>query len=103
MKSPIIANALADIPAENIRFVDKNLGISEQVCAILERRGLTQKEFARMLGKSESEVSKWLSGLHNLTLKSIARMEAALGEDIIITPQQANIRYTGPSMEKIGL
>ncbi len=93
MKSPIIAAALAAIPVENTRFVDKNLDISEQVYALLEQKGLTQKQFAQMLGKSESEVSKWLSGLHNLTLKSIAKMEVALGEDIVITPQQAQARY----------
>lgn len=93
MKSPIIAAALAAIPAENTRFVDKNLDISEQVHTLLEQKGITQKQFAQMLGKNESEVSKWLSGLHNLTLKSIAKMEAVLGEDIIITPQQAQTHY----------
>ena len=41
----------------------------------------------------ESEVSKWLSGLHNLTLKSITKMETILGNDIIITPLEACEKY----------
>ena len=36
-----------------------------------------------MLGKRPSEVTKWLSGLHNLTLKSITKMEVALGVNLM--------------------
>jgi transcriptional regulator with XRE-family HTH domain len=35
------------------------------------------------MGKSESEISKWLTGLHNLELRTIYKIEAVLGEDII--------------------
>lgn len=35
------------------------------------------------MGKTNAEVSKWLSGLHNLTTASIGKMTAALGEPII--------------------
>ena len=54
------------------------LAITEKVCAVLKERGIKKKQFAEMLGKSPSEVSKWLSGLHNLTLKSITKMEEVL-------------------------
>ena len=73
-------------PEDIERFVDKNLEISQQVYAYLDDRGWSQKEFARELGKSEAEISKWLSGTHNLTLRSIAKMEAVLEKDIIVTP-----------------
>ena len=35
-------------------------------------------QLATVLFASDAEVSKWLSGSHNLTLRSIAKMEAAL-------------------------
>ncbi len=79
-------------PEDIERFVDKNLDICEQVYALLRERGWTQKELAKVLGKTESEVSKWLSGTHNLTLRSIAKLEAALEADIILTPQKAQKR-----------
>ena len=82
------------INPENNRFVSKNLQISNQISELLTKKGLTQKEFATMLGKQESEVSKWLSGLHNLTLKSITKMEAVLNEDILITPIEACATFT---------
>jgi len=44
---------------------------------------MSQKELASKLGKRESEVSKWLSGEHNLTVKSLLKMEAVLGKPIV--------------------
>ena len=35
------------------------------------------------MGENPSEVSKWLCGTHNLTIKSIVKMETALDVDII--------------------
>jgi transcriptional regulator with XRE-family HTH domain len=76
------------------RYVDINLDISEQVMHYLENKGWTQKDLAVRLGKSEAEVSKWLSGMHNLTLKSISKMEAILGESIIMTPLVARKAFS---------
>lgn len=75
------------------RFVDINLAITEQVYTILEKKGWNQKDLAREMGKKESEMSRWLSGMHNLTLKSISKLETVLGETIILTPQQAREAY----------
>ena len=75
------------------RFVDKNLDISQQVYALLQEKGWSQTDLAREMGKTSAETSKWLSGSHNLTLRSIAKMEAALGKDIITTPQKAKQQY----------
>lgn len=74
------------------RFVEINLNIVEEIYAIMERKNITQKELAQKLGKKESEISKWLTGMHNLTLRSIARLEVALGEDLILTPSKAKER-----------
>jgi transcriptional regulator with XRE-family HTH domain len=44
-----------------------------------------EKETAKLkkLGKSEAEISKWLSGLHNMELKTIAKIENALDEEVL--------------------
>jgi DNA-binding Xre family transcriptional regulator len=88
-KRGIITKALAGIPAENRQFVKKSLDIQDQVADLLAKKGWTQKELAARMGKTEAEVSRWLNELHNLTMKSIAKLEVALGEDIILTPGTA--------------
>ena len=39
-----------------------------------------------MLNKKESEISKWLSGTHNFEIKTIAKIESVLEENIIQVP-----------------
>ena len=50
---------------------------------ILHSKGYTQKDLANKMNKRPSEINKWLKGNHNLTLKTLARLEAELGEPII--------------------
>lgn len=92
-KSKVIKRIRERTQPENKIFVQKNLAISSQISEYLYFKGWTQKEFAAKLGKHESEVSKILSGLHNITLKSIAKMEAVLGEEIVLTPIEACKKY----------
>jgi transcriptional regulator with XRE-family HTH domain len=49
---------------------------------------MTQKDLAKRLGKTETEVSRWLSGTHNLTLSTICKISAALEEEIVSVPHQ---------------
>ncbi len=65
------------------RFIERNLEITQKVCVILKNRGIKKNKFAKMLDKKPSEITKWLSGLHNLTLKSITKMEVALGVNLM--------------------
>jgi transcriptional regulator with XRE-family HTH domain len=80
---------------ENKIFVDLGLDISNQVKYLLASHNSirTQRALAEALGKEESEVSKWLSGLHNLTLESISKMSAVLGHNIIMTDLKARETY----------
>ena len=63
--------------------MELSVAISNRIYDILERKGMSQKEFAHMMGKTETEVSRWLSGTHNLTLATICKISVALGEDIV--------------------
>lgn len=47
------------------------------------RKGLTQKDLAKQLHKRESEISKWLTGRHNFTMQTIAKIETALDCQLI--------------------
>ena len=57
--------------------------IAERLAAILKEKDMTQHEFAKIMGKRDSEISKWLTGRHNFTISTIASIELALGEKLI--------------------
>jgi len=93
-KKSVIDRYKNKVRDENRRFIERNLQISNQISEILVKKGLTQKDLACLLGKHESEISKILSGLHNITLKTITKIETVLSEDIIMTPSEASRKYT---------
>ena len=60
------------------RYIDINFAITEKVRIAMEKKGWRSMDLAKAMDKSPSEVSKWLTGMHNLTLKSLVKMEQAL-------------------------
>lgn len=60
-----------------------SMAVSDTIANILSKRSLTQKDFAKMMGKTETEVSRWLAGRHNFTLATLAKISTVLGEDLI--------------------
>jgi len=60
------------------RFVNLSIDIIDEIHQALAGKGWTQKEFANAVGKSPAETSKWLSGLHNMTLKSLVKLDIPL-------------------------
>jgi transcriptional regulator with XRE-family HTH domain len=88
MRSKIAQRIMADTPEESKIFVRKYGDIVVRVYQLLKEKGFTQKQLAGKLGKTPSEISKWLSGDHNFTLRSLVKLEAELGTDIIYIPKR---------------
>ena len=63
--------------------MEMSVAIANRIYEILEAKGMSQKDLAQRLGKTETEVSRWLSGMHNLTLATICKISSALGEDVV--------------------
>ena len=53
---------------------------------LIKNRGLSKKEFAEAIGKRPSEVTKWLSGQHNFTLRTLAMLSTFFGQSLIDIP-----------------
>lgn len=67
-----------------LTFEIHSFAIVDRIDEIMKKKPeLTQRTLADRLGKRESEISKWMRGTHNFTLKTIAKLEAVLGEPIL--------------------
>lgn len=80
-----------------------NFAITEQIIVEMRSKGWKNKDLAQVLGKKESEISKWLTGSHNLTTNTIAKISVALGKDIILTPIQAEKQYQKTKLVPVGI
>jgi transcriptional regulator with XRE-family HTH domain len=70
-------------PKEIDLYLTRSFDIVDRIYEILQLKNLDQKDLALLLGKKESEISKWMSGTHNFTLKTLAKIEGVLGAPII--------------------
>lgn len=86
----LFRECLDSVPEETRIEFEISFRVAERIAAVLTQKGITQRELAAMLGKRESEVSKWLTGRHNLTINTIARIQHALEEEIIVIPSSTS-------------
>jgi transcriptional regulator with XRE-family HTH domain len=86
MRSKVAQRIMEETPEEVKNYVKLYADIVVRVNQLLKDKGITQAELAKGLNKQPSEISKWLSGNHNLTLKSLAKLHAELGEEIVTVP-----------------
>ena len=81
--NPIMEEVRKQITPEIQKQVDMQVMIANRIYDLLEQKGMSQKDLAQKLGKTETEVSRWLCGTHNLTMATIAKIAVALDDDLI--------------------
>lgn len=86
MRSKIFQTILDETPLETKIYVEKYSDLILRINQILKDKGISQKELAEGMEKKPAEISRWLSGNQNITLRSIAKLEAELGETLIEIP-----------------
>lgn len=79
----VYLEAVKNIPLEIQKETSFSFAVSNKIHTLLTNKRMTQKELAKRMGKTEAEVSVWLSGQHNFTLRTLAKISVVLGEDLI--------------------
>jgi ribosome-binding protein aMBF1 (putative translation factor) len=64
----------------------KRMLLAARIDDKLRERGLSNQEFAYMMGKKPSEISKWLSGTHNFTTETLWEIERVLHIQLVAGP-----------------
>jgi len=90
---------LVEVTPEAAAYVDRSFQIADQIRHVLREKGWYQRDLANVLGKKEPEISRMLSGTHNFTLKTLARLEVALGTALITTPQRVHEQAASVTMQ----
>ena len=74
---------VSQVPPEIKQEIDYEIEISNRIDSLMKKHHLSKLEFARKLGKRPSEITKWLSGQHNFTLRTISMLTTFFKEQII--------------------
>lgn len=84
---PMFKEALEKVPPVIRKEVGFSFDIAKRIYDILKKKGWSKTDLAKATGKKTPVVTKWMSGTHNFTMRTIAEIEVALGEEIISVKQ----------------
>ena len=94
-----------DLSTEDLRFADIASNLAVQITAKRIEMGLTQHEFAELLGRSQTTVSKWENADCNFQIKTLIDISQKLDLPLTISFKDLrpapNIYFVSPTPEVI--
>lgn len=88
MRSKVFQRILDNTPKDVDIFVGWYAELVVRINQLLRENNISKKELAEKMDKNPSEISKWLGGEHNFTLRSLAKLSAELGEPLMVVPKR---------------
>lgn len=84
--------------------VARRMRAAIQIAEAMEKRGITKKQLADMMGRRPSEITKWLSGDQNFTIDTLTELsyylgEKITGENLVVAKTFISVNYT-PEIEE---
>ena len=77
--SASLTKIMSSITEEDRRRTRDRMLIAVKIADALEAKNLSQKAFGELMGKSESEISEWLSGNSDFTVDTLSDISDCLG------------------------
>ncbi len=94
--SPLINELLSEITPLEKEKIKNNMKLAARLDDLLTERNLGKSEFAGMVNKEPSVITKWLSGTHNMTLETLTEIAFALNisvEEILAYQRKKQVIY----------
>lgn len=79
----LFQECLLNVSPETKRQFELSDFIAERLDSYLKENQMSQSDLAKMVGKSKSEISRWMTGRHNFTFETVARIETAIGRRLL--------------------
>ncbi len=81
----VLGQMLAEPDNKVLARTQNRMLIAAKIDMALKRKGLSQKRFAAIMGRTESEISDWLSGDRNFTIDTLTDISEELNVEILNT------------------
>ena len=83
--SASLTKNMNNIDEDKLRRTRDRMLVANRIADALKAKGISQKKFSEMTGRSESEISEWLSGDRNFTIDTLSDIKKYLGIDLLNT------------------
>lgn len=84
--SASLTRIMNNIDEDKLRRTRARMLVAVRIADTLKAKGISQKKFAEITGRSESEISEWLSGDRNFTIDTLSDIKKYLGLDLLNVP-----------------
>lgn len=81
--SKVIADILAQIDEKELARTRRRMMLAAKIEEAMKRKGYNQRRFAKMMDKSPTVISEWLSGDRNFTIDTLTDIEEVLGVHLL--------------------
>ena len=75
----VLGRIIANMDEKSLARTRNKMMVAARIADALRSKGITQKQMATQMGKTESEISEWLSGDRNFTIDTLTDIEEFLG------------------------
>lgn len=83
--SGVLGRMLANMDELSLAKTRNRMMVAAKIADAMRSSGMNQKQLAQKMGKTESEVSEWLSGDRNFTLDTLTEIERTLDVSLLDT------------------
>ena len=83
--SGVLGRMLANMDELSLAKTRNRMMVAAKIADAMRSSGMNQKQLAQKMGKTESEVSEWLSGDRNFTLDTLTEIEHTLNVSLLNT------------------
>ena len=90
-----LGHLIRNIDQQSLAKTRNRMMVAARIADGMKARQLNQKQFAKLMGRTESEVSNWLSGDRNFTIDTLFDIGQVLGIDFLST----SIQYVNVDIE----
>ena len=86
----VLGQMVSEVNPVQLAKTRNRMLVAAKIADAMKARHLNQKQFAKMMGRTESEISDWLSGDRNFTIDTLFDIGQALG----VTFLSETVQYT---------
>ena len=80
-----LGKMVSEVNPDKLAKMRNRMLIAAKIADAMQAQNLNQKQFAKLMGRTESEISDWLSGDRNFTIDTLFDIGQALGINFLST------------------
>ena len=96
----VMGRMLANMDSKSLARTRNKMMVAARIADALKAKGITQKQMAAQMGKTESEISEWLSGDRNFTIDTLTDIEGFLNIQLLDTKFVSVYRVSDEPLKK---